>query len=97
MLGVAIFGVFFLRGMIQSAQNAEMSAFASNSDSVRRMAEQSQGDENDEDNEGGEFANSLRGRFHASGRSLRDELTELVRDDPDAAANVLQNWITEAA
>jgi flagellar M-ring protein FliF len=32
-------------------------------------------------------------RFHNAGPSARDELSELVEDDPDAAANILRNWI----
>jgi flagellar M-ring protein FliF len=32
-------------------------------------------------------------RFTGSGISLRDELSELVQEDPDAAANVLRAWI----
>ncbi|HEY2827247.1 MAG TPA: hypothetical protein VGJ04_06570 [Pirellulales bacterium] len=32
-------------------------------------------------------------RHNKVGPSLRDELVEIVRDDPDAAANVLRNWI----
>ncbi len=35
-------------------------------------------------------------RFYTAGASLRDELSELVEDDPDAAANVLRNWIGHA-
>jgi flagellar M-ring protein FliF len=31
-----------------------------------------------------------------SGPSLRDELVEIVREDPDAAANILRNWIGSA-
>ena len=99
-LGVALFGVVFLRGMIQSAQEAALTTAEVNSDTARRMAELNHSDEDedaDEDEEGEAFSNSLRGRFHSSGRSLRDELTELVREDPDAAASVLQNWITEPA
>jgi flagellar biosynthesis/type III secretory pathway M-ring protein FliF/YscJ len=52
------------------------------------------------DDEGGDeqdAGNSLRARFQHSGRSLRDELSELIKEDPDAAANVLQNWIGDAA
>jgi flagellar M-ring protein FliF len=97
MLGVALFGVVFLRSMIQSAQDSAMATVAAKSDTARRMAEINEGDEDDEDHESVAFGNSLRGRSSSKGRSLRDELTELVRDDPDAAANVLQNWITEAA
>jgi flagellar biosynthesis/type III secretory pathway M-ring protein FliF/YscJ len=32
-------------------------------------------------------------RFGTSGKSLKDELADLVSEDPDAAANVLRNWI----
>jgi flagellar M-ring protein FliF len=32
-------------------------------------------------------------RLTAGGPSLRDELSELVAEDPDAAANVLRTWI----
>ena len=32
-------------------------------------------------------------RFGTSGKSLKDELSDLVSEDPDAAANVLKNWI----
>lgn len=31
-----------------------------------------------------------------SGPSLRDELVDIVREDPDAAANILRNWIGSA-
>ncbi len=32
-------------------------------------------------------------RFQGSGASLRDELAELVSEDPEAAANILRSWI----
>jgi len=32
-------------------------------------------------------------RFGSGGRSLRDELSELVQEDPDTAANILKSWI----
>jgi len=38
----------------------------------------------------------LRRRRSKSGPSLRDELVEIVRDDPDAAANILRSWIGAA-
>jgi flagellar M-ring protein FliF len=31
-----------------------------------------------------------------SGQSLRDELAEMVREDPDTAANILRSWISNA-
>ena len=35
-------------------------------------------------------------RFNKTGRSLRDELSELVQEDPDAAANILKSWIGQS-
>ncbi|MHB0955777.1 MAG: hypothetical protein ACYC0X_05290 [Pirellulaceae bacterium] len=39
----------------------------------------------------------LQRRTSSTSGSLRDELTTMVREDPDAAANVLRNWIGDAA
>jgi len=39
----------------------------------------------------------LNRRTQSTGANLRDELTAMVREDPDAAANVLRNWIGDAA
>ena len=99
MFGFAIFGMSMLRGMIRSAQNdpspGSVQTIPLNSLSVHNPEGESPSEEGDE--EGEDAANSLRARFQHSGRSLRDELTELVREDPDAAASVLQNWIGDAA
>ena len=32
-----------------------------------------------------------------SGPSLRDELSDLVKEDPDAAANILRTWIGQVS
>ena len=39
----------------------------------------------------------LQRKGESSGMSLRDELINMVREDPDAAANVLRTWIGDAA
>jgi flagellar M-ring protein FliF len=36
-------------------------------------------------------------RMTGSGPSLRDELSELVKDDPDSAANILRSWIGQVS
>jgi flagellar M-ring protein FliF len=41
----------------------------------------------------GETAKSRLKRRATSGRSLRDDLTDMVREDPDTAANILRGWI----
>ena len=98
LFALGAFAIFFLRGMIQSAQTAALEDAQSKRLAIDRAADS--GGEREDEQEGedlGDFGNSLRGRFQTSGRSLREELTELVRDDPDAAANVIQNWMREAA
>lgn len=39
----------------------------------------------------------LKRRFQTSGPDLRAELQEIVKENPDAAANILRSWIGEAA
>jgi len=97
MFGLALFGLFFLRNMIRSARPDAVDAATTDEPEIHRMADVGVDHEDADEDEVDELGNSLRGRFSGSGRSLRDELTELVREDPDAAASVLQNWITEAA
>jgi flagellar M-ring protein FliF len=41
----------------------------------------------------GETAKSRLKRRAASGKSLRDELTDMVKEDPETAANILRGWI----
>ena len=38
----------------------------------------------------------LKYRMDGSGPNLRTELTDMVREDPDAAAEILRTWIGEA-
>jgi len=42
---------------------------------------------------GEEAASANRLRRFQTGKSLRDELSELVQEDPDVAANILKSWI----
>jgi flagellar biosynthesis/type III secretory pathway M-ring protein FliF/YscJ len=39
----------------------------------------------------------LRRKFGGGGSDIRTELRKLVKDDPDAAANILRSWIGDAA
>jgi flagellar M-ring protein FliF len=50
----------------------------------------------EEEEENAPAAPRLRRRRSKGGPSLRDELVEIVREDPDAAANILRNWIGTA-
>lgn len=47
---------------------------------------------------GGESADGQRGRrFNTTGGEIKEELTTLVRDNPDAAASLLRTWIGDPA
>jgi flagellar M-ring protein FliF len=97
LFAMTVAGVLLLRGMVRSSDRAVGEAALPGelpiASFVRPPAEEgTQGDDGGEDP-----ARTLKVRFQHSGRSLRDELTELVKEDPDAAANVLRNWIGDAA
>lgn len=87
MLAVALVALFLFRGMVRSpaAETAEGALLPASipisEESEERVSEGA----------------VLQRRSGGSGGSLRDELTTLVREDPDAAANVLRAWIGDAA
>lgn len=90
---LALASIFFLRGMIRASQAPVPTPTVSVPVEQLAALEEEPLDEEDEV----ELANSLKARFHGPQRSLRDELTDLVREDPDAAAAVLNAWIGDAA
>lgn len=97
LFGLAAFGVVMLRGMVRAAQvNVPPPADAS-FDRSSQAAELEAEEQATSNADLTESASTLKRRFQTTGRSLRDELTDLVREDPDAAANVLKLWISDAA
>ncbi|MBN2477096.1 MAG: hypothetical protein JXB62_20985 [Pirellulales bacterium] len=80
MIGLALFSLMILRSMVRSGPTG---------------AEVSTPVHHEEEDEVSEEEAVLRrlGRFTGTGKSLRDELSELVEEDPDAAANILKTWI----
>ncbi len=86
MIGLALISLKMLRTMIKSAP---ISA-APPSDAV--TVKIGKGEPKDAEEE---IADRL-GRFSGSGRSLRDEVSDLVNEDPEAAANILKTWIGAA-
>lgn len=84
-VGLALVSLVMLRSLVRAAplapvgpQPAPPGLFAAESPAAEQTA--------------GEGAAKPR-RFGAGGRSLRDELSELVQEDPDTAANILKSWI----
>ena len=94
LVGLGIFSLLFLRGMVRSA-NAQAGTVPSAAPLMPQLstpATQAQ-----EVAEEPVSAPMLARHRSSGGTSLRDELTVLVKDDPDAAANVLRTWIGEVA
>lgn len=91
---MGIVGLVMLRGMVKantpdpSNDEHDEAAKAEGSDGVAGGAAEGE-DPLDPDNP----ENQLMKRFGTSDRSLKEELTELVEKDIDAAANVLKTWI----
>ncbi len=99
MIGAGLFCFLMMRSMLNSTATAGIAASvaeASNhSASGPSLAVADAGDEAEESNESSK-APRLK-RFQAAGGDLKNELQSLVKDDPDAAANILRTWIGDAA
>jgi flagellar M-ring protein FliF len=100
-LGMTLLGLLsllLLRGMLRSTAAAPPpSPAARSSESAAAPASAASG-EADAVDEAVDLAQQRRLRVRrAGGPSLRDELVEMVKEDPDAAANVIRNWIGDAA
>jgi flagellar M-ring protein FliF len=91
LLGVGLFSLLLLRGMIRSAvgQAAEEEAAPLDVPEPQTTTE--------EDEEKEDIISMLPKREPSAGLTLRQELSAIVKEDPDAAANVLRTWIGDAA
>ncbi len=92
---VALVSLMMLRSMVKSIPAAEPAAAIGGAtlalDTVEGSSSQAAGD-TDEDETGGK-----RPRLRLKkGDSLKDDLVEIVREDPDAAAAILRSWIGNA-
>ena len=88
LIALAFFGLWMLRSLVLSAAVAAPREVASLAQVAAGAAEE----EEEEPEMVKAGAPRLR-RFGSGGPSLRDELAQLVQEDPDAAANVLRTWI----
>ena len=88
MVGLVLFSLGMLRSMLRGvpASPAESAAV-----SMRVTAAEPKPEESEEPVEV-TAARRLR-RMTGTGPSLRDELSEMVKEDPDSAANILRSWI----
>jgi flagellar M-ring protein FliF len=97
-LGLFLIGaisLLMLRSMIRSASGSNSQPAVAMNPATPTETESGHEDE-DEEPAVHEHPMLSRQRSH-SGASLRDELTAMVKDNPEAAANVIRNWIGDAA
>jgi len=92
MLGMGCLGIVSLlmvRSIVRSVPTTALANIQEADEGARRST-----DETTQDDEVPSAPTPrLRRRGNKTGPSLRDELVDIVRDDPDSAANILRSWI----
>jgi flagellar M-ring protein FliF len=94
MLGVAMFSLLVLRSVVRGTPAPEGAGSAAGGPALTLHAEEpakTAGAEDADDDEPDRPRLRLR-----KGKSLKDDLVEIVREDPDAAADILRSWIGKA-
>jgi flagellar M-ring protein FliF len=92
MLGVAMFSLVVLRSVVRGTTSGDAASAALAEPALTLHSEtgvpaaESQAEPAEE---------RPRLRFK-KGKSLKDDLVEIVREDPDAAADILRSWISKA-
>jgi len=93
MIGLGAFSLLMLRSMVRSNPTPAPTPSAQSSPALSLVAE----DEPPEQTSQQPVGRSRLKRAGASGPSLRDELADMVREDPDTAVSILRTWIGGAA
>jgi flagellar M-ring protein FliF len=96
MTGVALFSLILLRGMIQSVPATAPPAPAAAGSPGLSLVTPDEPETSQQTAETSTARSRLK-RRGTSGPSLRDELAEIVKEDPDAAVAILRNWIGNAS
>lgn len=92
MLGVAMFSLLVLRSVVNGKPSNPASATSAPASSLTLQADEPKAAaENNETAEVGKPKLRLK-----KGTSVKDDLMEIVREDPDAAADILRSWIAKA-
>ncbi len=90
MVGLALFSLLMLRSMIRAVPAGPQPAGTAGAALSAAT--------DDEEGESAETISARRlARFTGGGPSLRDELSDLVKEDADSAANILRTWIGTAS
>ena len=92
MLGMMLagaFGLLMLRSMVKQRPSAPPSDSADRGPNLSLVGGTDEDDDDEEDSPARQFANA--------GVNVKEELASMVRQNPDAAANILRSWIGEAS
>lgn len=97
MLGVAMFSLLVLRSVVNSKPGDVGGGAAAAAPSLTLHSDEPQTNAVGAATESSEAAEAGRPRLKLKkGSSLKDDLVDIVRDDPDAAADILRSWIGKA-
>ncbi|MFO0922787.1 MAG: hypothetical protein U0905_09905 [Pirellulales bacterium] len=106
LVGVAIFAILVLRSAVSAQPRTRDEEFARGfgvqidetmvGNDLTAMMEEEEGVESESSEESGN-ADSPARRFTMTGEKVREELAQIVRDNPSAAVNIIRNWIGDAA
>ncbi len=92
MLGVALISLRVLRSVVRGGTTGDPASAALASPALTLQSDAGSaapGNESEPEDE------RPRLRFK-KGKSLKDDLVQIVQDDPDAAADILRSWISKA-
>jgi flagellar M-ring protein FliF len=92
MLGVAMFSLLVLRSVV-NGKGGDTGSTPAATGPVLALQNDDPAGKTDSPTEQAEERPRLRLK---KGSSMKDDLTEIVRDDPDAAADILRSWIGKA-
>lgn len=93
-LGVAMFSLLVLRSVVNGKPGGATSAAAAPNAPLTIQADEPKAAAPSS----GEAAEDTRPRLRLKkGKSVKDDLVEIVREDPDAAADILRSWIAKAS
>ena len=90
MMGLAVFILLMLRSMVRTVPVSSGPIAVETTGGGLTIVTESAEEEVVDDS-----STRLKRRFQ-SGHSLKDDLSEMVKEDPDAAATILSNWINSA-
>ncbi len=92
MLGVAMFSLLVLRSVVNGKPSDPTNSASASASPLTLQAQETKAEpDNSDAAEDGRPKLKLK-----KGASIKDDLVEIVREDPDAAADILRSWISRA-